>query len=327
MIRRGLLYIAIISCVLLHAPQGYAQALSPHVGAFADIGFGARPAALGHAYVGLADDAYAVLWNPAGLGRHTSPALALSYAEQWSLIEYQSAVLAVPVRTGGIGLAVLSSGDDALREVTLASGYAHTLGTVHLGVALKYRYASFGRNTYGDGDLIVFDPDEIAEGLAQQVSGTAVGFGLDLGLMVQATPHISVGAVVQDVYAPVSWASATASAAYQSRGEYEEHVPFRLAIGTAYRAADQFTLAADYRPALTDTRSDAIHVGGEVHLLEVLSLRGGVQQRIGVISEQRYSFGMGIALPLAPALTLGGHYAYLVQPLGSTHHLTLGLTF
>ena len=327
MIRRWMFDIAVAGMCLLSTPLVYAQALTPHVGAFADIGMGARPAALGQAYVGLADDAYAVLWNPAGLGRHTAPTLALSYAEQWSLVEYQSAVLAVPVRTGGFGLAVLASGDDALREVTLASGYAHTLGALHLGLALKYRYASFGRNTYRGGALVVFDPDEIAEGLAQQVSGTAVGFGLDLGLMVQATPRVTVGAVVKDVYAPVSWASATASAAYRARGEYDEHVPFRVAMGTAYRLPDQFTLTADFRPALVDGRSDALHVGGEVYLLDVLSVRGGVQQHVGEVSEQRYSFGMGIALPLTPALNLGGHYAYLVQPLGSTHYLTLGLTF
>ncbi|MEM6644650.1 MAG: type IX secretion system membrane protein PorP/SprF [Bacteroidota bacterium] len=313
--------------VAAHVPHAHAQRLAPQVGAFADIGLGARPAALGQAYVGLADDAFAVLWNPAGLGQHSAAAVGLSYAEQWSLIEYQSAVLAVPVRTGGLGLAVLSSGDDALREVTLTSGYAHTLGALHLGLALKYRHASFGNNTYRDGDLVAFDPDEIAEGLAQQVQGTAVGFGVDVGVMLQVTPRISVGAVVQDVYAPVSWASSARSTTRQVRGAYEEHVPFRLAVGSAYKLTNRFTVAADYRPALSDERADALHVGGEVYLIDVLRLRGGVHQRVGVQPEQRYSFGMGVALPLAPTLTLGGDYAYLVQPLGSTQHLTLSLTF
>lgn len=318
---------ALSSALLLLVPHAQAQRLAPQVGAFADVGLGARPAALGQAYVGLADDAFAVLWNPAGLGGHTAPSVGLSYAEQWSLVEYQSAVLAVPVRTGGVGLAVLSSGDDALREVTLVSGYAHTLGALQLGVALTYRHASFGNNTYRDGDLVAFDPDEIAEGLAQQVQGTAVGFGVDVGLMLQATPRISVGAVVQDVYAPVSWASATHGGAQQARGAYDEHVPLRLAVGSAYHLTNRFTVAADYRPALSDELADAVHVGGEVYLLDVLQLRGGVHQRVGIQPEQHYSFGMGVALPLAPALTLGGDYAYLAQPLGTTHHLTLSLTF
>src|SRR5437763_1288043 len=57
-----------ITTVALLCPIGaQGEDLSSEQGAFADIGYGARPMGMGGAYVGLSDDSYALLWNPAGL--------------------------------------------------------------------------------------------------------------------------------------------------------------------------------------------------------------------------------------------------------------------
>ncbi|MBU1680098.1 MAG: hypothetical protein KKD86_14825, partial [Bacteroidetes bacterium] len=44
----------------------HAQDLSGIPGAFVDIGFGAKPVAMGGAFVGLANDVNSIIWNPAG---------------------------------------------------------------------------------------------------------------------------------------------------------------------------------------------------------------------------------------------------------------------
>jgi hypothetical protein len=46
---------------------------------FLKIGVGARAEAMGEAYGAVADDPYALYWNPAGLGRMSNPRLSLSY--------------------------------------------------------------------------------------------------------------------------------------------------------------------------------------------------------------------------------------------------------
>ena len=47
---------------------------------FFDLGVGARPLGMGHAFVAVADDVNAVYYNPAGLINITSPQLTFMYA-------------------------------------------------------------------------------------------------------------------------------------------------------------------------------------------------------------------------------------------------------
>src|SRR5207302_10246043 len=49
--------------------------------AFLKIGPGARPAAMGEAFTGVADDIHAIYWNPAGLATLRSPELTGMHME------------------------------------------------------------------------------------------------------------------------------------------------------------------------------------------------------------------------------------------------------
>ena len=85
-----------------------------------------------------------------------------------------------------------------------------------LGVALKYRNASFGNNALNRADYVVFDEDEIDEGFGQQVFGDANGLGVDLGLLLQPTDRFKIGVLIRDAYAPMSWNSEARSVEYQA---------------------------------------------------------------------------------------------------------------
>ncbi len=81
--------------------------------AFLNIPVGAEPAALGSAYSALATDAYAPVWNPAGLGFLNGMELAgqhLSYLESFRY-EYAGFVmpLAGPRNSGGRNLGALGA--------------------------------------------------------------------------------------------------------------------------------------------------------------------------------------------------------------------------
>src|SRR5262245_17051637 len=96
-------------------PSIPAQASSGTEGAsFLDIPVGAGPAALGSAYSAQADDVYASVWNPAGLGFLPSTQIAGQHLSYLESINYEYLGFAHPFQEkGGIGFSVqyLTSGD------------------------------------------------------------------------------------------------------------------------------------------------------------------------------------------------------------------------
>lgn len=311
------------------ATNAAAQNLSGLPGAFADIGFGARPAALGNAYVALADDAYSILWNPAGLAEAEAYELAFSYTDQLGLFDYQyaSARGKLPGHGHGFGAALINTGDEAMQEVALYLGYARRYGPLALGLSVKYRQASFGNNDLKAEDYVVFEPDEIADGIANQVRGRASGFGFDLGVRYQFSPRISLGLVLRDLYAPVFWDSQSGTDTRPAKGTYTETIPFEAAIGTAYRISPQFRVTMDYAPAIYRSTINKVRLGAEVTLLDLLALRAGVQQWLDDQPAKKYAVGFGLTPPAFQGLRFGAHYTYVVDRLASSQYMALLLTF
>lgn len=307
-----------------------AQDLSPIPAAFVDIGFGARPAALGNAYVGLADDVNSVQWNPAGIATQDNYGVGFSYVDQLGLIEYQNLAAVVPLKPGvhGVGISVISSGDDALRELTVSAAYSRVVGPVSLGATVKYRSATFGDNTLSEGDFVVFDPDEIAQGITDQVRGDASGFGLDLGVLYEPSERISVGLMLRDIYADVSWDSQNGNADSPARGSYSESIPFEAAIGTVYRFTPNILVSADFQPAFEEEISNKIRLGAEATIMDVFSLRAGMQQFVNDLPhDEKYAFGVGFNVPVVQAVSIQAHYTYLIEELANTQHLSFSVRF
>lgn len=82
---------------------------------FLEIGVGARARALGDAYSGLATDASATYWNPAGLGSIERVTAAFTYTALYDDLDivHNFAAVVLPVFGGGLGLSYirLDSGD------------------------------------------------------------------------------------------------------------------------------------------------------------------------------------------------------------------------
>src|SRR5262245_2441114 len=63
---------------------------------FLKIGVGARPAALGDAYLALSDDASGFHWNPAGLAQTLLPEISLMHNEYFADIKYEYVGYSMP---------------------------------------------------------------------------------------------------------------------------------------------------------------------------------------------------------------------------------------
>ncbi len=310
--------------LLVSTPNILAQNSSIPAG-FVDVGLGARPAAMGSAYTGLADDINALFWNPAGLTNLTEKQASFTTAKLFGLISYNMVSVGMPLTYGdvkqGVGLAFVYSGDEALREMTITAGYAREVGPVTLGANLKYRYASFGNNKMDQG---IFTEKEFSDAMLNQVKGSANGLGIDLGLLYQFDSTIKFGLMLRDVVAPVMWNSQSASKL--AKGKYTESVPFETVIGTSYKISNEFTMTADLKPAFTKDVSTTIRGGAELRLFKFLFVRAGLQNSVNSENDEKYVFGLGFNYTVKKTL-LKFDYTYLSEQLASSNRLTLSFTF
>jgi hypothetical protein len=321
-------FILIIALASVGTWSSDAQDLAGHSATFVDVGFGARAVALGASYVGLADDAHAVFWNPSGLAQAEDYQISLGYLDHLGMFPYQHLALAIPLGANdGVGLGVISSGDDALSELTIQGAYGRVLGPLMMGATVKYRNASFGDNTLNEADYVVFEESEIQAGLNNQVTGTASGFGFDLGLLYRPTPSVSFGMAFRDAIAPLSWSSAGGLGTATARGDYSESLPSTLSFGTAYRPTTNAMISVDYSPATASDVADRLGIGAELQVFDVLFLRGGTMQLVNGDPDERYALGFGLDVGAADLGRIRADYTYSIQKLANTQQFSLSVSF
>lgn len=276
----GALLLQIILILVVAAPIA-AQDLSHIPAAFVDVGYGARPMGMGGAFVGLADDRNAVVWNPAGLLKSQGSGAAFMWAKQLGFVPYNYLCYSRPMgddyRTGG---ALIYSGDEVMSETTALVSIAASLRKygryfqdIAVAANLKFRQASYGNNSDGDPD---------------RVTGDASGFGLDLGFMWQASPKVSVGMLLRDLFNGMSWKSSQS-------GTYSESIPAEFVIGASYKHTRNSVIAVDYRKALYDDVDNRIMVGFEQRIFRFIALRTGWGRNVGGEEpNQEIAFGLGV---------------------------------
>lgn len=325
MIKKILTIIVLLSGIIT------AQDLSGVAGAFADIGFGARPAALGGAFTAAANDVHSIMWNPAGLAQLERPQAAFTFTSQLGLVNYHYLAASMPLGNNqNAGIAVISSGDEMMREFTLQGAYARSVLTENLlvGVTVKFRYASFGNNNLNASDYSgVFEPDEIETGIKNQVKGNAPGFGLDLGVLYKLNNRIHLGLMLKDIYSPVFWNSHVDNPEAKTKGKYTELIPFEPVVGTSFMVSENLMLTSDYAPGAIKEMNDKFRMGVEARLLDVLSLRGGYQNFINHEKDEKYTVGIGLDREIMKNLRVIVDYTIQIEELANSHRFGLGLEF
>jgi hypothetical protein len=312
------------------APVLFAQQISTIPGSFVDVGFGTRPVAMGYAFVGLADDENATYWNPAGLTKADGFQVGLSQLDHWGLVTYNYAAITVPSfgQNQALGIAVISSGDDMMSELSVHAAYGFRVRFVSIGASIKYRSASFGKNTLSENSYLVFDPEEISIGMGQQVTGNAFGLGLDLGVLVHINESIQIGMMARDYKAPMQWSSsAVESSVYSAKGDYAEDLPMELLFGVSGRIGDELTLVADYVPALENDRTTWVRAGFEKRLAKVLMIRGGTEQGINNLEDDKITLGTGLDISIQQALRIKADFTYVMDPIKDSHRFSFSIHF
>ena len=180
----------------------------------------------------------------------------------------------------GFGAAVLSSGDEVWRETTALVSGGMALGRfgaafkgLSVGMTLKLRTVSFGNN---------------ADGGAQQIQGDGTGYGLDLGLRWKFARRWTVGALYRDALNDVRYDNQTRDV------QYNEKVPATLVMGTAFLAHPNVVFVLDWDKSLTRDVEDKVLAGMEWRVFNILFLRGGWSQTLGVEPYRKFNWGLGL---------------------------------
>lgn len=323
--------VLVVAFVFLLSDFGTAKAqqLSSIPGAFVDIGFGSRPVSMGNAFVGLADDINAVYLNPGGLTAIDRYEVEFTHTKLMGLVNYQFFSAGMPLSDNqSVALAIISSGDDLMREISMHVGYARELlPGLSAGAGLKFRRSSFGNNTLNPDDFDgIFDPGEITRGISNQVYGDGNGFGLDLGLVYRASEELRFGVMLRDIYAPVYWNSKTRNSESNPKGNYMERIPFEAAIGTSWTAGGRTIVSLEYKPSFDSEQDDALRLGFERTIVDILSIRLGTEQWLNNRDDDKYMLGAGLRVPLAD-YQVQVNYGYIIDDIANTHRIGLQVNF
>jgi hypothetical protein len=261
----------------------------------------ARPAALADAYVAVSDDAYGVLYNPAGMALVQGPEAIAGYQYRFGLNNIAASYVNKATGAVGFGQAFLYSGDKEgiLSELCFVSAIAcrvnqfiNTEQPVSLGVAMKIL------------------SDRVRGSDPFSVSGSSLGVGLDAGLLVGLSDRIRYGLLFRDVPVVNRWINRTTGE------QYGEAVATTLHMGGSYRAGVSTLLVAEGQLPVERDQSWKMAGGIEQKLFEVIMVRAGLLKTIQSYDETPWTITVGFGLnidrgtPLGRSFSLDASYEY-----------------
>lgn len=288
---------------------GATHAASRYAGEFLGLGAGARSAALGSAYVALADDATAGYWNAAGLAALSSRQVHLTHAEHFSgLMQRDFVAIARPGRLlHGMALSLVRLGIDDIHFTELPDPLQPPSTDNRPRIASTEQSADYalylsGSRRFGARLSLGLSAKAIYRRVA---SVNAYGFGLDLGVRYQWSDQIALAANVRDAATtPIVWNT-----------DRTDRIQPSLLLGVAYA----IPIAGGQTTALLAT-----HSGGDIPLNAGLEYRHHYITLRAGLEEGRQSFGLG----LSPHRTLDLDLAYLQHDaLEATYQLSASFRF
>lgn len=207
----------IFRAAVLAAAAALSLCRAPAWADFEETGFGARAAGMANSFVGLADDVYAIAYNPGALGRLRAAEFTASYRKlYWGLTDKSELnenflAVAYPLDKDGsrgtLGLAVWNyTAGDLYRENTVFVSYGRTLKdivgrTSFAGLTVKALTKEYASTLYTEnaidflGDSYGRDP-VFAGGYGKTT------IAVDVATLVPLSARATAGVVVKNINAP-----------------------------------------------------------------------------------------------------------------------------
>ncbi|MFQ5627629.1 MAG: PorV/PorQ family protein [bacterium] len=277
----------------LASTSAYGQSEDDKVGSvgfrFLNLGFGARPTAMGQAYTSMVDDALAVFWNPGGLGSVENFSINFTHSEYLVETNYQAVAAAdylEGIGTVGVGLTLLDYGDIIETEFPGVGDSDPRTGNLldASDFALGVSFARKLSDQFSLGITAKFFQEDLA---GVEASGVA----FDIGTMFDTGyKGIKIGAAMTNFGPDVGFSGN----GFESEQDLALPQAFRIGISMDSKALndnENFVVTGTVDLVKNADTIQRFPVGVEVMISKVLMLRGGY---VLGFDEGSYSLGAGV---------------------------------
>ncbi len=261
-------------------------------GSFLLIGDGARAAAMGEAFTGLADDVTAASWNPAGLTQVVGFESSLAYADWFADTSYSTVAFGGPVAADHF-LAGTIHYFHVPRIANVPEEVEPGVDLTNVAVGPAYAYRWSDRISLGGG--LKF----LSQGVSQEgrPASNAASALVDLGAQVHyPDPAVTLGFALQNMGARLKFRDAKSPSPFWARlglawrAWHDEWLEVGLTgdvsqpVDTGYRlVVPSGGLSDIFRISLKGNKQNRYNwaLGTEWRLARILALRAGWTTRIG----------------------------------------------
>lgn len=320
--------IIILLCILFFASESRAQ-LFPTLGGqragistaqFLKIGIGSRAAAMGDAFVAVANDASALYWNPAGLVQSENSQVIFSHNE-W-LVDIKHDFAGAFYRLSGndaVGVAVtaLHMKDMPVTTEAMPFGTGEYFSFGDMAFALTYSRKMTEQFSFGATVRYV---EETMDRLKMR------GVMVDLGTFYWTGLGSSRFAVTVSNFgnnmAPDGNVTLFGKREKSDWQSFSPPTVFRVGFAFEPYQSDEHAVTTSIQLNHPNDNSENVSTGVEYRWRNLLFLRGGYKLNA---DEQDMSFGAGVKMPMSiAAVSFDYAYSHFTR-LGSAHRFSLML--
>ena len=288
---------------------------------FLSIEIGPRAAAMGGAYVAIADDPTAMFWNPAGLDKIKNNTIVFSHTNWLAETSLNYLGAAIPLgQYGTFGVSVTSLGVPEMRVRTVAQpeGTGEFFDANDLAIGLSYSKSIIER--FQVGVNIKYIHQQIFN---MSASTAALDFGVlfttGLKNMILGFSMSNFGgnmqlsgddARVEVDLAPDEFGNNDRILANLETQEFQLPLIMRLGLSMDVFESENNLLKIAADAVVPNDNNQYLNIGGEYVFMNILALRGGYKTLFLENSEEGLTLGFGVNIKLSETTILNIDYAY-----------------
>ncbi len=300
------------------------QRIGTSSASFLRIGVGARAAAMGGAFVAVADDVTSVAWNPAGLVLIRGTEVAFTYASWPADIGYSHFAFGTTSRRldGAIGLqvGVLSTEMMETQEYyPYGTGRTFSFSDWLVGLTVAKRFT----DRFSGGAAVKY----VREELGVEVGGpTTNAIVLDAGTYYRIGPwnmKLAVALVNFGTRLTPGGTYERANGEETTTSGYDGFSPameFKFGISMMPYDTPDFSTLFDVELVHPADNAETVRMGVEARALGVLAIRAGYDLNA---DQMKASFGVGVLTDISNHEGGVDYAATFSEYLGTVHRLTL----